>query len=202
LWVLPRRGCSQAYIGKPYGPICASELEGLTFLLADSSDISDLTGLEYCTGLEDLFLGRNQIRDLSPLAGMTGLGYLHLSNNQISDIEPMLENSGIGSDDYVDLSNNPLNETSCTVYIAELQSRGVWVEHSCHTIALPAILFPSVCKFLPAKDRGAPLRVCVVLDRKSCKGDSRVGLCSHSSVQQHDPLTVPPESRKRYSCPF
>jgi Leucine-rich repeat (LRR) protein len=140
-------------IGKPSGPICSSALEGLTYLDASDSGIADLTGLEYCTGLDQLFLDGDQISDLSPLQGLvgmrainlsgnqisdlnplTGLIYLYgldLSANQITDIYPLVDNYGIGPGDFVDLTNNPLDDTSCTVYIPELQSKGVNVLHDC-----------------------------------------------------------------------
>jgi Leucine-rich repeat (LRR) protein len=73
----------------------------------------------------------NQISDIPPLAGLTGLGYLYLSYNQVSDIYPLVENPGLNSGDQVTLRNNPLSSTSCTVYIPELISRGVFVDYSC-----------------------------------------------------------------------
>ncbi|MEE4359565.1 MAG: putative toxin-antitoxin system toxin component, PIN family [Desulfococcaceae bacterium] len=51
--------------------------------------------------------------------------------NQIYDIKPLINNSGIGVGDYVYLSDNPLNTSSCTRHIPTLQSRGVTVYHSC-----------------------------------------------------------------------
>ena len=117
--------------GKPVGPICASDLEGRPYLYASFSNISLLTGLEYCTGLWWLVLSANQISDLSPLAGMTGLYYLDLSTNQISDIAPLVANVGLGSEDSVFLESNPLSDESCNAHIPELEGRGVGVLHDC-----------------------------------------------------------------------
>ncbi|HIH96261.1 MAG TPA: leucine-rich repeat domain-containing protein [Thermoplasmata archaeon] len=41
-------------IGKPTGPIRAADLEKLTRLSANGENITELTGLEYCTNLESL----------------------------------------------------------------------------------------------------------------------------------------------------
>jgi len=62
---------------------------------------------------------------------LTNLNYLYLDSNQISDISPLVSNSGINSGDTVSLEGNPLSTTSCTVYIPQLQSRGVSVVHKC-----------------------------------------------------------------------
>ena len=57
---------------------------------APNSDISDLTGLQFATGLTRLNLFNNDISDVSPLAELTGLLYLNLEfSNDLSDITPL-----------------------------------------------------------------------------------------------------------------
>ena len=51
--------------------------------------ITDLTGLEHATFLEDLSLCGNQIHDLQPLSGLIHLKSLSLCANQISDLSPL-----------------------------------------------------------------------------------------------------------------
>jgi Leucine-rich repeat (LRR) protein len=114
-------------LNKPVGDINSSELAGLWSLNASSRGIIDLTGLEYCTGLNQLDLRDNQINDLASLAGLTNLTQLYLQNNQISDIAPLVDNSGLATGDTVWLSSNPLSQTSITVHIPALQARGVMV---------------------------------------------------------------------------
>jgi len=105
-------------IGKATGPIYPSDLEGLTSLHADQRNISELTGLEHCTSLTDLYLWVNQISDISPLAGLTSLQLLWLNGNQISDISPLanltsLTDLSLGGNQISDIS--PLaNLTSLT----------------------------------------------------------------------------------------
>jgi len=76
-------------IGKPTGDIYRPDLEGLTSLGATNRNISNLTGLEYCTQLTFLWLGMNQVSDISPLADLTSLTCLQLDSNQISNIAPL-----------------------------------------------------------------------------------------------------------------
>ena len=55
-------------IGKPFGVICTSDLEGLDLYLFDLG-ISDLTGLEYCSGLLGLTLSPAHRHRLRPRVG-------------------------------------------------------------------------------------------------------------------------------------
>ena len=76
-------------IGKPTGDITTDDLEGLTDFRAIEKGITDLTGLQYCTGLTFLVLGGNQIINISPLASLTNLTTIWADDNQISDISPL-----------------------------------------------------------------------------------------------------------------
>ena len=69
--------------------IYPSDLKTLTSLDAGQRDVSNLTGLEYCTGLTKLYLDDNRIHDISPLANLTRLKELYASRNQISDVLPV-----------------------------------------------------------------------------------------------------------------
>jgi len=185
-------------IGIPEGLIYPWDLEDLTILDASEAGIADLTGLEYCTGLTELYLGYNQIEDISPLANLTGLSVLSLSSNQVTDISaladltnltelslccgnqiidisplagltnltelnlccgnqitdvsplanltsltwlglccgnqitdvsPLVQNEGLGTGDYIGLGENPLSPDSISIYIPELEARGVTVDY-------------------------------------------------------------------------
>ena len=77
-------------LGKPVGEeIMTAELANLTTLSAPFSDITDLSGLEYCTNLTELTLAKNQISDISSLSSLTNLTELTLHGNQISDISAL-----------------------------------------------------------------------------------------------------------------
>jgi len=137
-------------VNVPERPIYPSDMERLASLRAEQLDISDLTGLEYATGLTQLYLWGNQISDLSPLAGLVNLTTLLLSSNQISDIsalagltklaqlslafneisdiKPLVDNPGLSQGDTVYLWGNPLSSESINTYISQLRERGVIVE--------------------------------------------------------------------------
>jgi internalin A len=75
-------------IGKSEGDIYESDVQRLTNLVALERNISDLTCLEYATGLTERRFGHARIGDISPPANLTNLTWLHLGANQISNILP------------------------------------------------------------------------------------------------------------------
>ena len=65
------------------------ELEKLTDLNLDNSNITNLTGIEAAKNLKNLSLNHNSISNLSPLAGLTSLKTLSLKGNKIADISSL-----------------------------------------------------------------------------------------------------------------
>ncbi|HNT88732.1 MAG TPA: leucine-rich repeat domain-containing protein, partial [Candidatus Hydrogenedentes bacterium] len=102
-----------------------TELSRPEFTQLDASElgITDLTGLEACTSLEELNLARNQISDLTPLSGLTSLIWLDLGKgvgffdddddpepvltglNLVADISPL---AGLTNLEYLSLMGNDL----------------------------------------------------------------------------------------------
>ena len=87
-----------------------------------------MSSLSTLTNLTGLFLGGNNITDVSALSTLTKLTRLFLGNNNISDLSPLVANTGLSSDDYIDVSNNPLSDLSRNTHIPALQERGVEVQ--------------------------------------------------------------------------
>ncbi len=136
-------------LGMPTEPIFAKDLEELTSLDASGAGITDLTGIEYCIGLEDLNLegnsivdisllatlsnltmlnlGSNQITSIEALAGLNQLTLITLFKNQIADLTPLMNNTGIGQGDIVDVRDNPLDTVIGNGQISQLESKGVSV---------------------------------------------------------------------------
>ena len=86
------RAAVETALGKNAGDtITQAEMgdESFKLFFASKRNISDLTGLEYATSLQYVYLEWNSISDLSPLSNLTGLEHLHLEHNQISDISPL-----------------------------------------------------------------------------------------------------------------
>ena len=78
------------YLNKPAGDeITSDEMASLTGLSFGDINITDLSGLEYCTNLTDLHLYRTQINDISILSLLANLTILNLNENQLSDISPL-----------------------------------------------------------------------------------------------------------------
>ena len=120
-------------LGKPVGEeITVAELATLTALRVEWSDITDLSGLEYCTSLTWLALYKNQISDITPLENLTSLTWLALNGNQISDITPLVKNSGLSTGDEVWLEDNNLDleeGSEDMENIRALEERGVVVNY-------------------------------------------------------------------------
>ena len=64
-------------------------MKRLTGLEAGDRQITDLTGLEYATNLEGLWVFSNSISDLSALAALTELRMLDLGGCQVSNLQPL-----------------------------------------------------------------------------------------------------------------
>ncbi len=90
--------------------ILTNALASLMSLTASGDDISDLTGLEYATGLTDLVLSNNEIVDLSALENLVSLETLNLSRNDIVNLQYLedltsLTTLNLSANAIVDLSN-------------------------------------------------------------------------------------------------
>lgn len=110
----------------PEGDITNHDLWKIKVLDGVNRNISDITGIEFCSGLHTLRIQQNNISNLEPLKELVLIDYLGLHLNQIVDIKPLVDNPGIGiGNDIIYLSGNPLNDESILIYKPQLQSRGV-----------------------------------------------------------------------------
>jgi Leucine-rich repeat (LRR) protein len=97
-------------INKPTGDIYQSDLADVSSLTAENKDVSDLSGLKYCTSLTSLDLGGNQIGNISSLSSLSDLSGLDSLLDQIINISSpsgLSDLSGLGS-----LLNQPGNISS------------------------------------------------------------------------------------------
>ena len=78
-----------------------------TEIVAESLDVSDLSGLEEFQSLLRLELDGNRIADLSPLRTLTKLRDLSLSGSLVSDLSPL---SGLRQLSRLDLSGNQVSD--------------------------------------------------------------------------------------------
>ena len=84
-----RAAVAEALGKAPNTRITADEMATLTHLEAHDADISDLTGLELATALQEIRCNNNLISDISPLAGLSRLRIIELRSNTIRNLSPI-----------------------------------------------------------------------------------------------------------------
>ena len=120
------RAAIEEALGKaPDVRITVDEMRTLIRLEAGNKDISDLTGLEAATNLEDLRLNHNSISDLSPLAALIRLHHLQLEDNTISDLSPLNGLINLGN---LHIPHNLISDVSPVAGLVNL--RGVNFGHN------------------------------------------------------------------------
>jgi Leucine-rich repeat (LRR) protein len=90
-------------LNKSSGGIYSGELAALTFLNLGGLNISSITGLQYCTSLETLYLYNNNVTDLTPLQNLTTLKQLLASSNPVGSIDAL---SGLVNLERLELGNS------------------------------------------------------------------------------------------------
>lgn len=128
-------------LNKLTGDITADDLESITMLNGENRNISVITGIEFCTNLQFLYLATNQIGDISALnnltnllrldlwenniynigvlGNLTNLQFLILGYNQISDISILSQLTNLT---YLTLHNNQISNISSLSNLTNLQS--------------------------------------------------------------------------------
>ncbi|WP_373484354.1 dockerin type I domain-containing protein [Acetobacterium sp.] len=72
------------------GMINQEEMKVITFLDLQNQQITNLSGLEYATGLTHLVLGNNpELSNVDSIKGLSNLNYLFLHNTSVSDADKM-----------------------------------------------------------------------------------------------------------------
>lgn len=96
-------------IGKKSGDIHYSDLKMLRTFVATSQNISNVDGIQYMTGLTELYLDMNKIEDISAVGKMYNLTALGLSGNKITNIKPLKNLLNLNK---LFLNKNPINSFS------------------------------------------------------------------------------------------
>jgi hypothetical protein len=141
---VPDAGLRQAIanqLAEPEAAVTQADLEGMGTLSADAYNISDLTGLSLCTGLQILSLEGNEISDLSPISGMTTLISLDVRSNVVVDLEPIagLTNLIVLDASFNDISN--ISWLATLTHLASVELRGTMVVDIGALAALPNLGF-------------------------------------------------------------
>ncbi len=103
---------------KPAGTIYSSDVGYVTSLEAYSSNISDLSGMEYFISLDSLTAHDNQISDLTPLQDISGMKLIYIDRNNISDLTPLANLTELEA---LDLSYNNISDISALSNLVKLK---------------------------------------------------------------------------------
>ena len=114
------RAVIERALGKTQGAtITQEDMLGLTVLDLSSSNIQDLTGLEFAINLRELELRHNAISDVSPLARLINLTRLYLSNNAISDVSSLARLINLT---YLNIQENKISDVSPLAGLINLET--------------------------------------------------------------------------------
>jgi internalin A len=102
--------------------ILSTDLAKLKELHIQNSNVSDLTGLEYCINITQLEIRETPVTDISPLSSLTKLNHLSLNNNQISDISPL---SNLFELEWLSVEVSPLEDISPLSNLTNLEILGL-----------------------------------------------------------------------------
>lgn len=102
-------------------------MDDLWRLELGGANIADASALFTKTSVGHLVLSETGLSDIGFLEAFTELVHLELRGNAITDLAPLVANAGLGSGDYVDVTDNPLDPTDPVIadQIEALLGRGV-----------------------------------------------------------------------------
>ena len=101
------------------------QFKNLVELDLGKNQITFIPSLKDMRQLKIIQLYENELSDLSFLTNTFSITYYSLLHNHITDISPLMNTLEAG--DFIDISENPLNEQTINVLIPELESKGVEV---------------------------------------------------------------------------
>ena len=117
-----RAAISEALGKAPSAQITRNEMATLTHLEAHDAKISDLTGLEFATRLEEIRCNNNSIADLSPLAGLTKLHVIEFRHNAIKNLSPVKKLLNLG---WLIVDHNLISDLSPVKDLINLRGLGI-----------------------------------------------------------------------------
>jgi len=111
-----------------------SGMKDLTSVVIGSTQntISEITPLEDLQDLSVIDIKHTETKDLSPLQNLINISELDLRWNEIRDLDPLVDNPGIGINDFIDVTNNPVNCQDQDSNIRTLRRRGVKLLVDCY----------------------------------------------------------------------
>ena len=123
-------------VNKPEGSLSSSDFEKVIVITASGRNISNLTGLEYCVNLQELYLSGNHIRDISALAELTNLSCLFLNANNITDLSAL---AGLTNLETLSLVTNSISDISALARLSALRELNLRDNHISNISALAGL---------------------------------------------------------------
>lgn len=120
-----RTAISETLGKQPNSQITRADMRRLTRLDAHNRDITDLTGLEFATNLNEIRANDNLIEDLSPLEGLIRLDVIELRHNVISDLSPL---AGLINLEWLIVNDNLISDLSSLADLTHLN--GLEISHN------------------------------------------------------------------------
>lgn len=106
----------RARVGKPELPILKSDVEKITLLNINSKNVSNLSGIQYFTNLNALYMNSNQISNLNLISNLEKLKTIEFKFNNVSNLTPLQSLIKI---EWMQLTDNNVSDIS---YISNLTS--------------------------------------------------------------------------------
>lgn len=94
-------------INKPTGTLYTIDVQGITSLELQGSDLIDLTGIESLINLQGICFNNNKIVNISPLKGLKKLQGISLFGNKIEDINDL---KGLTNLTFLHLGQNEISD--------------------------------------------------------------------------------------------
>ncbi|MBI9107529.1 MAG: leucine-rich repeat domain-containing protein [Spirochaetales bacterium] len=114
--------------GKTFGEITDIDLEALSSFKINGDDYlyTDITGIEYLTGVTWLEISSTAVTDFSPISTLTGLHGLSVDGNDLTDISFV---SGMSSLIYLDVAWNEVSDISAIANLTNLETLDIRNNH-------------------------------------------------------------------------
>jgi hypothetical protein len=105
-------------ISRPSGSIFSRQLAAVVSIDGNGVGIANLSGLEYCSNLETIYMNGGLVSDLTPISGLTKLRNVQFYQNHISVISPM---AGLVNLERIILRDNTVTDISALSGIDSLK---------------------------------------------------------------------------------
>lgn len=112
----------RARVGKPELPILKSDVEKITLLNINSKNVSNLSGIQYFTNLNALYMNSNQISNLNLISNLEKLKTIEFNFNNVSNLTPFQNLIKI---EWMHLTDNNVSDISYVSNLTSIKNLGL-----------------------------------------------------------------------------